>query len=182
MKKKSEIMNNEEMQRALTRIAFQIIEKNNGAKNIILAGIKTRGLPLAKRISNKIGSVENLFPKVIELDISGFRDDLTNENIKQIEFKSISNPENKIVILVDDVLYTGRTARAGIDAILKMGRASRIQLAVMIDRGHRELPIRPDYVGKNLPTSQSERVCVNLKEIDGFDAVILEKCFETKEI
>lgn len=161
------------MQRALTRIAFQIIEKNHGVKDIILAGVRTRGVPLAERIANKIGEVEGSKPDVIELDISQLRDDLPRDNQKVISYPDIPSLQNKIVILVDDVLYTGRTVRAGMDAILKMGRASCIQLAVMIDRGHRELPIRPDYVGKNLPTSQSERVCVNLNEIDGFDAVVI---------
>ena len=177
LQKKAEIMDTSAMQRALTRIAFQIIEKNHGVKNVILAGVRTRGVPLAKRIANKIGEVEGITPDVIELDISQLRDDLPREeNKKVISFPDIPSLQNKIVILVDDVLYTGRTVRAGMDAILKMGRASCIQLAVMIDRGHRELPIRPDYVGKNLPTSQSERVCVNLSEIDGFDTVvILEK-------
>lgn len=176
MQKKAEIMDASAMQRALTRIAFQIIEKNHGVKDIILAGVRTRGVPLAERIANKIGEVEGSKPDVIELDISQLRDDLPRDNQKIISYPDIPSLQNKIVILVDDVLYTGRTVRAGMDAILKMGRASCIQLAVMIDRGHRELPIRPDYVGKNLPTSQSERVCVNLNEIDGFDAVvILEK-------
>ncbi len=176
MQKKAEIMDASAMQRALTRIAFQIIEKNHGVKDIILAGVRTRGVPLAERIANKIGEVEGSKPDVIELDISQLRDDLPRDNQKVISYPDIPSLQNKIVILVDDVLYTGRTVRAGMDAILKMGRASCIQLAVMIDRGHRELPIRPDYVGKNLPTSQSERVCVNLNEIDGFDAVvILEK-------
>ena len=176
MQKKAEIMDASAMQRALTRIAFQIIEKNHGVKDIILAGVRTRGVPLAERIANKIGEVEGSKLDVIELDISQLRDDLPRDNQKVISYPDIPSLQNKIVILVDDVLYTGRTVRAGMDAILKMGRASCIQLAVMIDRGHRELPIRPDYVGKNLPTSQSERVCVNLNEIDGFDAVvILEK-------
>ena len=176
MQKKAEIMDASAMQRALTRIAFQIIEKNHGVKDIILAGVRTRGVPLAERIANKIGEVEGSKPDVIELDISQLRDDLPRDNQKVISYPDIPSLQNKIVILVDDVLYTGRTVRAGMDAILKMGRASCIQLAVMIDRGHRELPIRPDYVGKNLPTSQSERVCVNLSEIDGFDTVvILEK-------
>ena len=176
MQKKAEIMDASAMQRALTRIAFQIIEKNHGVKDIILAGVRTRGVPLAERIANKIGEVEGSKPDVIELDISQLRDDLPRDNQKVISYPDIPSLQNKIVILVDDVLYTGRTVRAGMDAILKMGRASCIQLAVMIDRGHRELPIRPDYIGKNLPTSQSERVCVNLNEIDGFDAVvILEK-------
>ena len=173
MQKKAEIMDASAMQRALTRIAFQIIEKNHGVKDIILAGVRTRGVPLAERIANKIGEVEGSKLDVIELDISQLRDDLPRDNQKVISYPDIPSLQNKIVILVDDVLYTGRTVRAGMDAILKMGRASCIQLAVMIDRGHRELPIRPDYVGKNLPTSQSERVCVNLNEIDGFDAVVI---------
>ena len=172
-KKKAEIMDAGAMRRALTRIAFQIIEKNRGAKHILLAGVRTRGLPLAERIAGKIGEVEGFRPPVLPLDISSLRDDVPRDSRPEISFPDLPGLEQSTVILVDDVLYTGRTVRAAMDAISQMGRAGRIQLAVMIDRGHRELPIRPDYVGKNLPTAQSERVQVCLEEIDGLDAVLI---------
>ncbi len=172
-KKKAEIMDAGAMRRALTRIAFQIIEKNRGAKHILLAGVRTRGLPLAERIADKIGEVEGFRPPVLPLDISSLRDDVPRDSRPEISFPDLPGLEQSTVILVDDVLYTGRTVRAAMDAISQMGRAGRIQLAVMIDRGHRELPIRPDYVGKNLPTAQSERVQVCLEEIDGLDAVLI---------
>ena len=175
-RKKAEIMDEGAMRRALTRIAYQIIERNHGAKDVLLAGVRTRGLPLADRIADKIGEVEGFRPPVIALDISSLRDDVPRDSRAPISFPDLPGLENSTVILVDDVLYTGRTVRAAMDAISQMGRAGRIQLAVMIDRGHRELPIRPDYVGKNLPTSQSERVQVCLHELDGVDAVrILEE-------
>lgn len=175
-RKKAEIMDEGAMRRALTRIAYQIIERNHGAKDVLLAGVRTRGLPLADRIADKIGEVEGFRPPVIALDISSLRDDVPRDSRAPISFPDLPGLENSTVILVDDVLYTGRTVRAAMDAISQMGRAGRIQLAVMIDRGHRELPIRPDYVGKNLPTAQSERVQVCLHEIDGVDAVrILEE-------
>lgn len=171
--KKAEIMDEGAVRRALTRIAFEIIEKNRGSKNILLAGIRTRGLPLAERIADKIGEVEKFRPPVIGLDISPLRDDVPREDRNTAAFPGLPGLEKCTVILVDDVLYTGRTVRAAIEAISRMGRAGRIQLAVMIDRGHRELPIRPDYVGKNLPTAQSERVQVLLEETDGADAVVI---------
>lgn len=172
-RKKAEIMDEGAMRRALTRIAFQIIEKNRGSKGILLAGVRTRGLPLAERIADKIGETEGLRPPVIPLDISALRDDVPRGERPEISFPDLPGLENTTVILVDDVLYTGRTVRAAMDAISQMGRAGCIQLAVMVDRGHRELPIRPDYVGKNLPTAQSERVQVYLKETDGTDAVLI---------
>lgn len=172
-REKAEIMDAGAMRRALTRIAFEIIEKNRGSKGILLAGVRTRGVPLAGRIADKIGEVEGLRPPVIELDISPLRDDVPRDHRAEIDFPDLPGLKECTVILVDDVLYTGRTVRAAIEAISRMGRAGRIQLAVMVDRGHRELPIRPDYVGKNLPTAQSERVQVRLKEIDGADAVVI---------
>lgn len=171
--KKAEIMDEGAMRRALTRIAFEIIEKNHGSKDILLAGIRTRGVPLAARIADKIGEVEGFRPPVIELDISSLRDDRPHDPPVGTAFPGLPGLENSTVILVDDVLFTGRTVRAAIEAVARMGRAGRIQLAVLVDRGHRELPIRPDYIGKNLPTSQSERVQVRLKEIDGTDTVMI---------
>ena len=156
---KTVIMDADGIRRALTRIAFEIIEKNKGAEHLLLAGIRTRGIYLAQRIAHKLGEVEGTTPPVIELDVTPWRDDMPREGAT--------------VVLVDDVLYTGRTVRAAIEAVSCFGRASRIQLAVLVDRGHRELPIRPDYIGKNLPTSHEERVCVRLREVDGEDNVAI---------
>lgn len=170
---KTEIMDESAMRRALARISYQIIEKNHGA-DILLAGVRTRGVPLARRIAGNIHETYGLCPPVLELDISPLRDDLPRGTAHAYgRFPDLPALEGHTVVLVDDVLYTGRTARAAIEAISRMGRAGRIQLAVMIDRGHRELPIRPDYVGKNLPTARSERVKVCLKETDGTDAVVI---------
>lgn len=168
----TEIMDEGAMRRALTRIAYEIVEKNKGAKNLLLAGVETRGVPLAERLSERIGAVEGLRPPVIPLDISPLRDDRPRTG-GPAEFPGLPGLEGCTVVIVDDVIYTGRTARAAMEAIGRMGRAGRIQLAALIDRGHRELPIRPDYVGKNLPTAQSERVRVRLTEIDGADSVVI---------
>lgn len=170
--KKTEIMDNGAMHRALTRIAYQIVEKNKGAKNLLLAGVETRGVPLAQRLSERIGAVEGMCPPVIPLDISSLRDDRPRGG-NEVSFPDLPGLEGCTVVIVDDVIYTGRTVRAAMEALGKMGRAGRIQLAVLIDRGHRELPIRPDYVGKNLPTAQSESVRVKLNEIDGVDSVVI---------
>lgn len=174
MNVKAIILDEKAIQRATTRIAHEILEKNKGVKDIILVGIKTRGVPFAERLSRKIEQIEGESVPVVLLDITLYRDDLSeirdqpiiNENIK-------IDLNDKVIILVDDVIYTGRTVRAALDAIVKNGRPSRVQLAVLIDRGHRELPIRPDYVGKNLPTSKEENVKVNLKEIDNEDKVVI---------
>lgn len=168
---KTVIMDADGIRRALTRIAFEIIEKNRGVDNLLLAGIRTRGIYLAQRIAQKLGEVEGRTPPVIELDVTPWRDDKPRQDTP------LPSPdpriENATVVLVDDVLYTGRTVRAAIEAVSYCGRASRIQLAVLVDRGHRELPIRPDYIGKNLPTSHEERVCVRLSEVDGEDNVAI---------
>ncbi|NLX64735.1 MAG: bifunctional pyr operon transcriptional regulator/uracil phosphoribosyltransferase PyrR [Clostridiaceae bacterium] len=169
MKFKAQIMDEVSVERAIVRIAHQIIEKNHGTDNLCIIGIKTRGIPIAKRLVKAIKSIEGTQIDMGVLDISLYRDDLSNYsydpilNATDIPFSVV----NKIVVLVDDVIYTGRTARAAMDAIMAQGRAAKIQLAVLIDRGHRELPIRPDYVGKNIPTSKSEVVAVHLKEYDG---------------
>lgn len=167
--KKTEIMDEGAMRRALTRVSYEIVEKNKGAGNLLLAGVQTRGVPLAERLAERISAVEGIRPAVISLDISPLRDDRPYAG--DAVFPDRPGLENCTVILVDDVIYTGRTVRAAMEAIGRMGRAKRIQLAVLIDRGHRELPIRPDYVGKNVPTAQSERVQVLLHEIDGIDSV-----------
>ncbi len=170
------ILDDKDVSRAITRIANEIIEKNKGVENIIFAGIKTRGIPFSKRLQEKILEIEEIEIPIIDLDISMYRDDLTNKYNEPLVSKKIYdiNINNKIVILVDDVIYTGRTVRAALDAITDIGRASKIQLAVLVDRGHRELPIRADYVGKNLPTSKDEVVYVRFREIDGEDSVTIE--------
>jgi len=161
--------------RAITRISHEIIEKNKGIENVIIMGVKTRGIPLAERIAKKIGEIENQKIVLGSIDITFYRDDLEKKAEKPIIGKQLSmNVANKIVIIVDDVVFTGRTCRAAIDVILDMGRPKKIQFAALIDRGHRELPLRPDYVGKNIPTSAEEVVHVKMREIDGEDRVIIQ--------
>lgn len=170
------ILDEKSIQRATTRIANEILERNKGIKDIILVGIKTRGCPFADRLAKKIEEIEGDTVPVSYLDISLYRDDLTEISNKPILNKQFNlDINNKVVILVDDVIYTGRTVRAALDAIVDNGRPSRVQLAVLVDRGHRELPIRADYVGKNLPTSKTEIIKVNFKEIDGIDQVVIAK-------
>lgn len=173
MKLKALILDDKAMKRTLTRISHEIIEKNDGIDNLILMGIKRRGYPIAKRIAENIESIEGTKIKVESVDISFYRDDLdaSTENQPLIENGNLIDVKNKKVILVDDVIHTGRTVRAAIDAIIDLGRPEIIQLAVLIDRGHRELPIRPDYIGKNIPTSKSEIVSVEVSEIDNADSV-----------
>ncbi len=155
--------------RALTRIAHEIIERNNGCKDVCLVGIRRRGVPLAKRIAANIERIENVRIPVGELDIMLYRDDLTKvADMPRLSSTNVPFPvTGKRIVIVDDVLYTGRTARAAIDAIFALGRPAMIQLAILIDRGHRELPIRADYVGKNIPTSHTEVIAVQLPEVDG---------------
>ncbi|MEH7106836.1 MULTISPECIES: bifunctional pyr operon transcriptional regulator/uracil phosphoribosyltransferase PyrR [Bacillaceae] len=175
MSQKALVLDEQAVSRALTRIAHQIIEKNKGIEECVLIGIRTRGIYLAKRLADKIEQIEGNPIRVGELDITLYRDDLTIKTETQEPIvKGSDIPfdiSNKKVILVDDVLYTGRTVRAGLDALIDIGRPSSIQLAVLVDRGHRELPIRADYVGKNIPTSSSEKVVVKLKEVDSLDQV-----------
>lgn len=175
MDKKAELMNSDDMRRALMRMAHQIIERNDGAENICLAGIRRRGIPLAQRLAENIGIIENAKVPVGEIDITFYRDDLKKDSeipaIRSVELPCDVNGMK--VIIVDDVIYTGRTARAAIEAVFSCGRPAQIQLAVLIDRGHRELPIRPDYVGKNIPTSHSELISVEVEEIDGSCGVSL---------
>ena len=168
---KAAIMDADGVRRALTRIAFEIIEKNKGVENLLLAGVKTRGVFLAQRIARKLGEVEGNAPPVLELDVTPWRDDKPRDG-KPLP---ASDPriEGATVVIVDDVLSTGRTVRAAIEALSNGARAARIQLAVLVDRGHREIPIRPDYTGKNLPTSREERVSVRLTEVDGADNVVI---------
>nr|4P81_A Chain A, Ancestral PyrR protein (Orange) [synthetic construct]4P81_B Chain B, Ancestral PyrR protein (Orange) [synthetic construct]4P81_C Chain C, Ancestral PyrR protein (Orange) [synthetic construct]4P81_D Chain D, Ancestral PyrR protein (Orange) [synthetic construct] len=176
---KAVVLDEQAIRRALTRIAHEIIERNKGVDNCVLVGIKTRGIYLAKRLAERIEQIEGKKVPVGELDITLYRDDLTVTSNKEPLVKGTDIPvdiTDKKVILVDDVLYTGRTVRAAMDALMDLGRPSQIQLAVLVDRGHRELPIRADYVGKNVPTSKSERIVVQLSEVDGQDRVsIYEK-------
>lgn len=163
------------LRRALTRIAHEILERNGGSEDLILVGMRSRGVPLAHRLSSLIGQFEGASLPVGELDITMFRDDL-ELRITRPAIQPTVIPRDltgTTVVLVDDVLYTGRTVRAAMDALLSFGRARQIQLAVIVDRGHRELPIRADYVGKNLPTARHELVEVRLREVDGVDEVIL---------
>lgn len=179
--KKAEIMDEGAMRRAVNRISYEIIEHNHGAVNLVLAGIRTRGVFLAERMADKIEEVEGTRPQVIALDITGFRDDQPDNRLA-IQLPVIEDISNMTVVIVDDVLSTGRTVRAAMEAVLHMGRAQRIQLAALIDRGHRELPIRPDYIGKNLPTSRAETVRVFMKEFDGKDSVVILKDADAPQV
>ncbi|MBZ6528133.1 bifunctional pyr operon transcriptional regulator/uracil phosphoribosyltransferase PyrR [Aerococcaceae bacterium DSM 111021] len=163
------VMNEMEMNRALTRLAYEMIEHHKGIENIILVGIETRGVHLAKRLGKRLEELEGKVP-VEAINIQAYRDDVKHTAEKPAEAIDLTG---KKVILVDDVLYTGRTIRAAMDACMDRGRPSEISLAILVDRGHRELPIRPDYIGKNIPTSKEERVNVLVMEIDGKDAVQL---------
>lgn len=172
---KAEIMDESGIQRAITRIAHEIIERNKGIEDVILIGIQRRGVPLAKSIAKKIEEVENKKVNVGILDITFYRDDLSMLSEHPVVNKTEINfaIKNKNIVLVDDVIYTGRTVRAAIDAIMDIGRPKSIQLAVLVDRGHRELPIRADYVGKNVPTSKNEIVHVKLEQFDGINMVTI---------
>lgn len=172
---KSRIMDEDGIRRAISRISHEIVEKNKGTENLVLVGIRTRGVPLAERIQNKILEFENVKIPLGLLDITLYRDDLSTIDVQPVlhETKVPFSIEGKIVILIDDVLFTGRTARAALDALIDLGRPHKIQLAVLIDRGHRELPIRADYVGKNVPTSSREIISVCLEEIDDHEEVLL---------
>ena len=163
-----EIVDAMAMQRALTRITYEIIEKNKGINNLVIVGIKTRGVYIAQRIAERLQQLENAEIPVAELDISTYRDDATDRSTKAV---LDTNIDGKRVILVDDVLYTGRTIRAALDALMDNGRPAVVNLAVLVDRGHRELPIRADFVGKNIPTAAAERLNVNVEEVDGVDSV-----------
>ena len=182
--KKKEIVDDVTMKRAITRITYEIIERNKNLDKIVLAGIKTRGVYIAQRIQERLKQLENLDVPLIELDTKAYRDDVKSEESRKTLQSSeerewnldclwehVIEIDGTDVILVDDVLYTGRTIRAAIDNIVSHGRPARVGLAVLVDRGHRELPIRADYVGKNIPTSQSEEIEVLVTEVDGKDSV-----------
>ncbi|WP_200416360.1 bifunctional pyr operon transcriptional regulator/uracil phosphoribosyltransferase PyrR [Virgibacillus salexigens] len=176
MKKKTDILDKPSINRALTRIAHEILEKNKGGDDLVLVGIKTRGVPLTKRLQEKIKQIENMDVPIGELDITLYRDDLDKatdgEDPKLKETNIPADLAGKKVVLLDDVLFTGRTVRAAMDAVMDIGRPSQIQLGVLVDRGHRELPIRADYVGKNIPTSDKEIIMVKLEEIDGMEDTV----------
>jgi pyrimidine operon attenuation protein/uracil phosphoribosyltransferase len=170
-----EVLDADDVQRALTRIAHEVLERNKGAESLVLLGIPTRGVPLAERLAERIAAVEGGAVPVGSLDITMFRDDLRLKPARGLGRTDLppAGIDAAVVVLVDDVLYSGRTIRAALDALGELGRPRTVQLAVLVDRGHRELPIRADYVGKNLPTSQRETVRVLLAEIDGRDAVVI---------
>ena len=169
------ILGEKEISRAISRIAHEIIEKNNGCQNLALVGIRTRGAFLAKRLQKKINALEGQVVPLGILDITLYRDDLgaTKQSPKIKKTEISFSVESKKIVLCDDVLFTGRTIRAAIDAIIDFGRPAVVQLAVLIDRGHRELPIRPDYIGKNIPTSKNMKVKVNMIEEDKDDSVTI---------
>lgn len=170
---KAQIMDKEAIRRAITRIAHEIIERNKGTADLVLVGVRRRGVPLACRLAERIREIEGREVPVGILDITLYRDDLSTLATQPVVHSTeVPFPiDGKKVVLVDDVIFTGRTVRAALDALVDLGRPRLIQLAVLVDRGHRELPIRPDYVGKNVPTSSREVVAVNLIEIDGQDMV-----------
>ncbi|GMA70591.1 bifunctional protein PyrR 2 [Leuconostoc litchii] len=167
-----EVLDTASLQRALTRITYEIIERNKGGRNLVLVGIKTRGEYLAHRIADRLEQLEGVQIPVMAIDITNFRDDQPDhhENLGLNEAEKLNISEQNIV-LIDDVLFTGRTIRAALDALIHIGRPKTISLAVLVDRGHRELPIRADFVGKNIPTAQNEKIKVFVQEIDGKDSV-----------
>ena len=170
------VLGPDEIRRALTRIGHEILERTNGAGDVVLLGIPTRGVPLARRLAARLAETEGVEAPVGSLDITLYRDDLRLRPARTLGHTEVpdSGIDGMVVILVDDVLYSGRTVRAALDALSDIGRPRAVQLAVLVDRGHRELPIRPDYVGKNLPTSKREAVRVALTETDGEDGVTLQ--------
>lgn len=177
MREQKQILGADDIRRALVRIAHEIDERNGGLRDVVLVGIRRRGVPLAERIAAAIADFEGVQVPIGQLDITLYRDDLRLRGPAPLVRKTSIDHDltGKVVVLVDDVLYTGRTVRAALDAIADLGRPERIQLAVLIDRGHRELPIRADFVGKNVPTSRSERVEVHLSETEGVDEVVITR-------
>jgi pyrimidine operon attenuation protein/uracil phosphoribosyltransferase len=177
LKEKAEIVDADGLRRIVTRIAHEIIERNKGVDDLVLVGIRRRGVPIAQRIAAKIQEFEGAPPVLGSLDITLYRDDLSTVAHQPV-VGSTDIPvdiNGKIVVLVDDVLYTGRTIRAAMDALIDFGRPRAVQLAVVVDRGHRELPIRADYVGKNVPTSKKEVIGVKLADVDGVDSVVIKE-------
>ncbi|GEA15056.1 MAG: pyrimidine operon attenuation protein / uracil phosphoribosyltransferase [Moorella sp. (in: firmicutes)] len=181
---KARIMDADKLRRALTRIAHEILERNRGTGNLVLIGIRRRGVPLAERLQKLIEEIEGVKVPLGILDITLYRDDLTTLSVQPVVHRTEIpfNINSKKVVLVDDVLFTGRTVRAALDALMDLGRPQNIQLAVIVDRGHRELPIRADYVGKNVPTSRKEEIAVQLKEIDGVDQVLIRELPQAADV
>jgi pyrimidine operon attenuation protein/uracil phosphoribosyltransferase len=180
---KTKVMDDEQIRRALIRIAHEILERNKGTQDLCIVGIRTRGEFIARRLARNIEQIERKKVPLGILDITLYRDDLTSVAYQPI-VRDTTLPfdmNDKVIILADDVLFTGRTIRAALDELIDFGRPKSIQLAVLVDRGHRELPIRADFVGKNLPTSHTEVVSVRVVEVDGVDEVVLEKVFEKLE-
>ncbi len=173
MRKKAEIMDRDAVTRAITRIAHEITEKNSGAKDLLIVGIKRRGVSLAKMLFQRIEQFEQYTPEYAELDVTFYRDDIKKQDILSEATKQCINVDGKKIVLVDDVIFTGRTVRAAIDCLMDMGRPQCIRLAVLVDRGHRELPIRADYVGKNVPTSLDEVIKVYTDDFDTEQCVVL---------
>lgn len=168
------VLDDRDIARALTRITHEILERNRGSGDIVLLGIPTRGVPLAERIARRMSDVEERPVNSGSLDVTMYRDDLRLRPARALEPTTIPDSvDDKVVVLIDDVLYSGRTIRAALDAIGDIGRPKAVQLAVLVDRGHRELPIRADFVGKNLPTSHAETVRLSVEEIDGSDEVVI---------
>ncbi len=171
---KATVMEPDDVRRALTRIAHEIVERNRGTDDLVIVGIRTRGAPLADRVAGYIAQFEGADVPSGALDVSLYRDDVALRGPRNIEATTVpADLDGRVVVVVDDVLYTGRTIRAAFDALLDLGRPRTIRLAVLVDRGHREIPIRADYVGKNLPTAAHEIVKVHVQEIDGEDAVLI---------
>lgn len=177
MIEKTQLMDEAAIRRALTRIAHEIVEKNKGVENLFLLGVRTRGGPLAQRLSSLISEIEGRRVPIGLIDVTLYRDDLLHPAFQPVldQTNLPFDISGKTVILVDDVLFTGRTTRAALNAVFAAGRPGAIQLAVLIDRGHRELPIRPDYVGKNVPSSHKEIIAVHLMEVDGEDKVMINE-------
>jgi pyrimidine operon attenuation protein / uracil phosphoribosyltransferase len=174
---KAQVLDEAALERALTRISHEILERNSGAATLAFVGLRTRGVTLAARLAERIAAIDGTKVPVGTLDITLYRDDLgLKTDQPMVRGTDVPFPvKGRTIVLVDDVLFTGRTIRAALDALIDLGRPKMIQLAVLIDRGHRELPIRPDYVGKNLPTSRRESVAVRLREHDGEDRVVIEE-------
>jgi pyrimidine operon attenuation protein / uracil phosphoribosyltransferase len=175
VREKAELMSASEMERSLTRLAHEIVERNNGATDLVFVGVRRRGAPIAERLARKVSAIERHDVPVAALDITFYRDDLSTIGEKPVVKKSVLpfSVEGRIVILVDDVLYTGRTTRAALDALVDQGRPRRVELCVLVDRGHRELPIQANYVGRQVQTSDLEVIEVRLSEIDREERVML---------
>jgi pyrimidine operon attenuation protein/uracil phosphoribosyltransferase len=171
---RKKLLGADDIRRAVARLAHEVVERNEGVQSLVLVGLRTRGIPLARRVKQRILEFEGAEVPLGELDITLYRDDVHQRAPRSLSPTQIPvDISNKTVILVDDVLFTGRTIRAALDALIDLGRPKAIQLLCLVDRGHRELPIRPDYVGKNVPTSRHEKIAVRLEEVDGVDEVVL---------